>query len=123
MRRDVADRRGRVPLHEELVGDVDEAQGAEDDQEQIPEPGHPPWVLGCPHVDPTHHAGGSLIRKETGPTPPRHTSPVNPPGLPFDSVVKEPTPPAEEPTSPRPTLSQRRQSPVPAPQSPFRIGK
>src|SRR5205823_14452126 len=34
----------------QLVGDVDEAQGAEDDQEQIPESSDSSGVVGCPHV-------------------------------------------------------------------------
>ena len=47
---DVAGRRRRVPAHEQLGGDVNEAERAAEDQEQIPEPGHSPWIAGRRHL-------------------------------------------------------------------------
>jgi hypothetical protein len=63
--RDVVDRGSRVVIHEQLVGDIDEAQGVEEDQEQIPEPGDSSRVLECPHgcID-THPAAGSSARPQ-----------------------------------------------------------
>ena len=47
---DVAGRGGRVAVHEEFVGDVDEAQRAEQNKEQIPESNHSSWIAGPAHV-------------------------------------------------------------------------
>lgn len=47
---DVVDRRGRVPRHEQLAGNIDETQGAENDQEQVPESRDSPRVVGRAHV-------------------------------------------------------------------------
>src|SRR5260370_14640135 len=43
---DVVGRRGRVPSHEQMAGNIDEAQGGEDDEEQVEESGDSPWVVG-----------------------------------------------------------------------------
>jgi hypothetical protein len=33
-------------MHEQLAGNVDEADGAGEDEEQVPEAGDSPWVAG-----------------------------------------------------------------------------
>jgi hypothetical protein len=50
VRSDVVDRSGRVPGHEQLVGNIDEAQWTDKDKEQVPESGDSPRVAGCAHV-------------------------------------------------------------------------
>src|SRR5207245_5326932 len=50
VRGDVRGRRGRVARHEQFVGDVDEAQRAEQDKQQIPESSHSPWIADRAHV-------------------------------------------------------------------------
>ena len=47
---DVVGRRGRVPTHEQSAGNIDEAEGGEDDEEQVKESGDSPWVVGRAHV-------------------------------------------------------------------------
>ena len=42
---DVVGRRGRVPTHEQSAGNIDEAEGREDDEEEIQESGDSPWVV------------------------------------------------------------------------------
>jgi len=43
---DVAGRRGRVAIHEQFAGNIDEAQWGEDAKEQVPESGDSPGVAG-----------------------------------------------------------------------------
>src|SRR5213596_2798012 len=50
VRGDVAGRRGCVAVHEEFVGDVDEAQRAAQYEEQVPESNHSSWIAGRAHV-------------------------------------------------------------------------
>src|SRR5437660_7771026 len=50
VRGDVAGRGGRVAVHEEFVGDVDEAQRAAQYAEQVPEANRPSWIAGRAHV-------------------------------------------------------------------------
>src|SRR5439155_13077335 len=50
VRGDVAGRRRGVALHEEFVGDVDEAQRTEQHKEQIPVSNHSSWIAGRAHV-------------------------------------------------------------------------
>src|SRR5437667_10056190 len=50
VRGDVAGGRGRVVVHEEFVGDVDEAQRAAQYEEQVPESNHSSWIAGRAHV-------------------------------------------------------------------------
>src|SRR5258708_29397669 len=47
---DVAGRGGRVAMHEQLAGNVDEADGAGEDEEQVPEVGDSPRGAGLGHV-------------------------------------------------------------------------
>ena len=47
---DVVGRRGRVATHDQSAGNIDEAEGGEDDQEQVQESGDSPWVVGRAHV-------------------------------------------------------------------------
>ena len=41
---DVVGGRGRVPNHDQSAGNIDEAEGGEDDEEQVQEPGDSPWL-------------------------------------------------------------------------------
>src|SRR5438093_1043354 len=50
MRDDVVGRRGRVPAHEQSVGNVHEAEGGDDGEEQVDESGDSPGVAGRAHV-------------------------------------------------------------------------
>jgi len=50
VRGDVAGRRGRVVVHEEFVGDVDEAQRAAQYEEQVPESNHSSRIAGPAHM-------------------------------------------------------------------------
>src|ERR1700694_3075958 len=47
---DVVGRRRRVPMHEQLAGNIDEAQWSGDYEEQVQESGDSPWVVGRAHV-------------------------------------------------------------------------
>ena len=49
---DVVDRCGRVSCDEQFVGNVNEAQWANEDKQQVPESGDPAWVIACAHVPP-----------------------------------------------------------------------
>jgi hypothetical protein len=48
---DVVDSGGRVPGDKQLVGNVDQAQRAEDGEGQVPNPGDSPGVAGRAHVE------------------------------------------------------------------------
>src|SRR6202022_580976 len=49
---DVAGGGGRVAMHEQLAGNVHEADGAGEDEEQVPEAGDSPGVAGWAHESP-----------------------------------------------------------------------
>ena len=41
---DVVDGRSCVPVNKQLAGNIDKAQRADDNEEQVPESGHSPWI-------------------------------------------------------------------------------
>jgi hypothetical protein len=47
---DVVDRRGRVAVHKKFGRNIDEAQWADDDKEQVPETGYSAWIVGRAHL-------------------------------------------------------------------------
>src|SRR6185437_3181267 len=83
VRGDVAGRGGRVAVHEEFVGDVDEAQRAAQYKEQVPESNHSSWIAGPAHVPSVAERVGSEVSGSTRPasgkfreTGPGHPSPA-----------------------------------------------
>src|SRR2546430_15381535 len=65
VRGDVAGRRRGVALHEEFVGDVDEAQRAEQHKEQIPVSNHSSWIAGRAHVPSVADRARSQVSGDT----------------------------------------------------------
>ena len=61
---DVVDRRGRVPGHEQLAGNVHETQGADDAEEQVPGSGHSPWIADRSHAPSSLNGPGVSISAE-----------------------------------------------------------
>src|SRR5712692_3030842 len=68
---DVARRHGRVPTHEQFGGNVDKAEGGEEDKEQVQESGDSPWVAGRAHVPSAIRAWPEIRRKPSKSSTPR----------------------------------------------------